>query len=526
MYKFFKEAVIIIIYLIFELLINIKIINQLNTIVVSILNILTTIVFTYLLCTQYWKKKIQDIKKYSEIIEKNSFDYSLQSKANNGIASYIINTMVSLFNTSKESSKYSLKTSVELASATSYLTETIEALDKATEQIVATSNKIAEGSVEQVESINKIYERLELIGKKIDTIEKDSKVTVIQAENSSNAAIYGNASMDKTKDAINSIHEIVNNINDSVMSLNNQTSKISLLVDSIKNISGQTNLLALNSAIEAARAGEHGLGFAVVADEVRKLAAQSDDAAQNIDIVLTSIIDKLRELSSMMHNGTEQVTSGISTVKETSKAFIDIKTNTGETKSKIEDIYRDMIEIYRWIKDIIHEVNIVQNVSEITAASTQQYNSIVEEVKSSFNEITDKSKKLDRLANELQQEAASVSMEGYMYNKALELKQFMKTNEISNKILNDFAKRINIDDIYIVNSNGIIIYSSCGEGIGVNSFEIDPVSKSVVSSNKNYLATPIRKRVGDNILYKFLHIRDDEGGVITVAMSYESLLKL
>jgi hypothetical protein len=46
--------------------------------------------------------------------------------------------------------------------------------------------------------------------------------------------------------------------------LEEQSSQVEEIVDTIEDIADQTNLLALNAAIEAARAGEHGRGFAVV----------------------------------------------------------------------------------------------------------------------------------------------------------------------------------------------------------------------------------------------------------------------
>ena len=74
-----------------------------------------------------------------------------------------------------------------------------------------------------------------------------------------------------------------------VSELKQESSQISTVLDVIRKISEQTNLLALNAAIEAARAGEAGRGFSVVADEVRTLSANTQQATESIDKMISQL---------------------------------------------------------------------------------------------------------------------------------------------------------------------------------------------------------------------------------------------
>ena len=74
-----------------------------------------------------------------------------------------------------------------------------------------------------------------------------------------------------------------------ITNLDEQTRKITSIVQTIHEIANQTNILAINAAIESARAGDQGRGFSVVAEEVRKLAARTQTSTREIATMIEAI---------------------------------------------------------------------------------------------------------------------------------------------------------------------------------------------------------------------------------------------
>lgn len=93
----------------------------------------------------------------------------------------------------------------------------------------------------------------------------------------------------------------------------------------IDQIAAQTNLLALNAAIEAARAGESGRGFAVVADEVRSLSNRSSGFSSDIQAQLKGINDSILELNVQVASvASQDITYILAAKKDVEGAIKDI----------------------------------------------------------------------------------------------------------------------------------------------------------------------------------------------------------
>lgn len=141
---------------------------------------------------------------------------------------------------------------------------------------------------------------------------------------------------------IQTISEIVQRSSALVDALGEQSSRISSIVNTIREIADQTNLLALNAAIEAARAGESGRGFAVVADEVRKLAERTSAATGEIGQMIQSIQIETASVSDAMSNGIAEVTEGVA-----------LANNAGNTIKQMHDGASRVVEVIHALSESV-----------------------------------------------------------------------------------------------------------------------------------------------------------------------------
>jgi methyl-accepting chemotaxis protein len=192
------------------------------------------------------------------------------------------------------------------------------------------------------------------------------------SRNSGELSAQGGEIIYRAAEEMKKIADTVRQTSVSIGNLGEQSTRISSIVNVIKEIAGQTNLLALNAAIEAARAGEQGRGFAVVADEVRKLAERTTQATLEV----TQMIETIQQASDAAVKGmvdtVEQVDGGVALARQAGDAINQIKNGSEQVLRTVGDISTELAEQSRASADISNHIDKVARMTENNSAAAEQ----------------------------------------------------------------------------------------------------------------------------------------------------------
>ncbi|PKL60467.1 MAG: hypothetical protein CVV33_02525 [Methanomicrobiales archaeon HGW-Methanomicrobiales-4] len=212
----------------------------------------------------------------------------------------------------------------EILTDSESLGSSISDINRSTDDLAQASNDVADTSQQAADEIGKQRDELEGIGRDVSDLSASIEeiaasavdvrdITVRVSESGALAQKRGNEATRQMK----VVEEISGTAVEQIRSLNIQMQEIGKIVRLISDIASQTNLLALNAAIEAARAGDAGRGFAVVAGEVKSLAGESRQATQNIEEVISRLMEGSTRTAESIEKSYSTIVSGIEAVNTT-----------------------------------------------------------------------------------------------------------------------------------------------------------------------------------------------------------------
>ncbi len=233
-------------------------------------------------------------------------------------------------------------------------------------------NEISNGTSQTAESIQSQLmqtEQIQNIIQDTGTISDHVKNTV--SDTYSHIRV-GQEYMDALTQNANYVQEINNNLNEEMNHLVDSSTKALDIIHIIMEIASQTNLLALNASIEAARAGEAGRGFAVVATEITNLAAQTDDAASNIEELLGALQTEATDANQLVSNVVVSASQQHDLVANTQSVFTDITNAISQISEGVEQEAESIKTLHSINASLITSVETISAVSEEVSATTQQ----------------------------------------------------------------------------------------------------------------------------------------------------------
>jgi len=200
-----------------------------------------------------------------------------------------------------------------------------------TDTIATASSQIASGNQDLSSRTEEQASSLE------ETAASMEELTSTVKQNADNARQANQLAVSASEVAVRG-GSVVNQVVDTMGSINSSSRKIVDIIGVIDGIAFQTNILALNAAVEAARAGEQGRGFAVVASEVRNLAQRSAAAAKEIKVLIDDSVGKVGEGSKQVAEAGRTMEEIVESVKRVTDIMGEITAASQEQTSGIEQI--------------------------------------------------------------------------------------------------------------------------------------------------------------------------------------------
>ncbi len=279
------------------------------------------------------------------------------------------------------------KTKSMVSHSSEQLFASMEETKTAVTEVTMSIQEIAAGSDKQLLNVVETEQAMVDMAKLLQKMTDHSSRVQQSMNRASEHASTGNVSVKEVTNQMNKIYESVKISTSEVKGLEDRSTEIGRIIDTITRIAEQTNLLALNAAIEAARAGEHGKGFAVVAGEVRKLAEESKTSAIQISHLLQEIEAQAKQAYQNMEVNTEEVTLGIATVEDVNEQFSTIMEDVFAAQEQMNKMTKATGEIDGYSFKVMESVMGLSEVAKQAAAYAEEVAAASQEELASIEEL-------------------------------------------------------------------------------------------------------------------------------------------
>lgn len=276
------------------------------------------------------------------------------------------------------------------------------AMERSGLSISTAVSEIEQGINQQAEDAQSCLEQMDELSKKIEVVSDDVAEIVNIATDTGMMIRSSLGTMDELSERSASTTTITQKVVDSIHALEEKSASIVKFIDVINEISEETSLLSLNASIEAARAGDAGRGFAVVAEEIRKLADGSKNAANEIQKVVTDILEQTKGTVTTAKEAEGIVSVQTEIVGKTIVAFNNMNASVESLVENLQRVGDSVSSMEEERRDTLRAIESISAASEETAASASVVNDSVQNQLSVVDDLKTASGELELRSNELE----------------------------------------------------------------------------------------------------------------------------
>lgn len=413
---------------------------------------------------------------------------------------------------------------VEINKNSDTLKQDIKSVFTGSSEITAAFSDIAVNNQKQANQTENIVLLLQSLAQHVRDIDLSAQDLLQIASANNESTSNGLNFTIELKEQMTKISQYTEKTYAAIYQLTEESKGIESMLKLIAEIADKTNLLALNAAIESARAGEAGRGFAVVADEIKKLADQSSMHVLEINNNLQKILHSIDIVQQTDELSRTEIKQSSQLVEYTTSAFSKVATSMDSMFNHFSTISQSLHVMETETRDLVENFDRVAEATQANASNTQEILASLETQQDSLNSLNNTGSSQTDLTNQMQQKIAAKIMDHWLYNVSEEILKLEKHEELTNERLKEIIRQLNLDEIYLINEQGIFTHSTVPAIIGKSWFALNPIYCKVGSAELPYFITPIKARMQDNQLMKFCDRKRANNGFLSIAASANRLL--